>query len=114
MHWNPTLNGQYSFYRQWQSPCLRCGYIVFQACVWNFIYLEAYNCCVLDIVLGEGVGWGGGGGGVSSIKWLARLNSNPKTLGSIPWRGWVRDSVSVPSESTRVQTCLSPQWGTAD
>ena len=29
-------------------------------------------------------------------QWLVRQNSNPKTLGSIPWRGRVRDNVSVP------------------
>ena len=28
-------------------------------------------------------------------QWLVRRNSNPKTLGSIPWRGRVRDSFSV-------------------
>ena len=27
---------------------------------------------------------------------LEHQNSNPKTLGSTPWRGWVRDNFSVP------------------
>ena len=29
-------------------------------------------------------------------QWLVRRNSNPKTLGSIPWRCRVRSSFSVP------------------
>ena len=30
------------------------------------------------------------------VLWLERRNSNPKTLGSIPWWGRVRGSFSVP------------------
>ena len=30
-----------------------------------------------------------------ALQWLESRNSNPKTLGSIPWRGSVRNSVSV-------------------
>ena len=39
--------------------------------------------------------------------WLELRNSNPKTMGSIPWRGRIRNSCSVPpSQRTLVQTCL--------
>ena len=43
-------------------------------------------------------------------QWLARRNSNSKTLGSIPWPGRVRDSCTgvfcCPDELAFVQTCL--------
>ena len=39
-------------------------------------------------------------------QWLVRRNSNPKTLGSIPWWGGVRDMFVCPSQTVLVQTCL--------
>ena len=35
-----------------------------------------------------------------------RRNSNPKTLGSIPWRGEGERQFFYPSEATLVQICL--------
>ena len=48
---------------------------------------------------------------IRMAQWLERRNSNPKTHGSIPWRGRVGDSSGFYlSESTLVQTyfCLTP------
>ena len=39
-------------------------------------------------------------------QWFERWNSNPKILGSIPWRGIGRVIVGCTSESIIVQTCL--------
>ena len=39
-------------------------------------------------------------------QWLESRNSNPKTLGSIPWQCRVRDSLSPLSQLGLVQTCL--------
>ena len=56
--------------------------------------------CAVCALLGDVAQWleSQGGGG----------NSNPKTLGSIPWRDRVRYCIVFfcPSESTRVQICL--------
>ena len=45
-------------------------------------------------------------GGYDVAQWLESRNSNPKTLGSIPWRGGVTNSFFCLSESSLVQTCL--------
>ena len=39
-------------------------------------------------------------------QWLERRNSNPKTLGSISWRGRVSSRFSVPPSKSLLQTCL--------
>ena len=39
-------------------------------------------------------------------QWVESRNSNPKTLGSIPWRGQGELQFFCPSEATLVQTCL--------
>ena len=46
-----------------------------------------------------------------AAQWLERRNSNPKTLGSIPWRSRVRGSFSIPpSQLLRRIVCASPSF----
>ena len=46
------------------------------------------------------------GMGTYVAQWFESRNSNPKTLGSIPWWGRMRNIIFRPSESTLVQTCV--------